>query len=78
MERMLGEPIGLVFYPPVSTIPAWATVHHLDHHKTHNCQGNLMLIDDIIHGAISRSRRKYISDHYLEFLEWQANQDRWE
>ena len=79
MQQMLMDPIGLCHLPvgdPI--IPTWATVHHIDHQKRHNCPDNLMLLDYRIHNALSRSYRKYILDHYAEFLTWQAEQDRWE
>ncbi len=77
MALMLADPIGLC-HLPAGPIPPSATVHHIDYHKRHNCQGNLMLLDNQIHNALSRSRRRFILDHYEEFVAWSADQDRWE
>lgn len=36
-------------------IPPGFTVEHVDHRRSHNCFSNLMLLDKIIHDAISFS-----------------------
>jgi hypothetical protein len=38
-------------------LPDGLTVEHLDHNRTHNCHCNLMLLDERIHGYISRKDR---------------------
>lgn len=79
MEVMLSDPVGLIFLPAVSVIPAWATVHHIDHDRQHNCTHNLMLVDKCIHNAISGSRQAYIMAHYEEWLALEVAQaERWE
>ena len=69
MEELLRDPIGLVFYPAEGRIPDWATVHHNDYDKVHNCHGNLMLLDRHIHNALSRAYRAYLLEHYAEWME---------
>jgi hypothetical protein len=38
-------------------LPERLTVEHLDHNRQHNCRGNLMLLDKVIHDAISLEYR---------------------
>lgn len=69
MECMLRRPVGLVF-PGDGKIPAGMHVHHNDHDRTHNCRSNLMLLQGCIHNALSRSYRKYLLNHWDEYMEW--------
>ena len=52
MRELLRSPIGLVFTPG-QDIPDDMTVHHVDFDKKHNCHGNLMLLEKVIHDAVS-------------------------
>ena len=74
MEEMLADPIGFVFYPPEARVPDWATTHHNDANRQHNCQGNLMLLQQCIHNAISRASQRYFMEHYAEWMEMRNRQ----
>lgn len=79
MEMLLANPVGLVFLPAVAVIPGWATVHHIDHDKQHNCGANLMLLDHRIHNAISKARRLFILANYEAWVEYNRQvEERWE
>lgn len=36
-------------------------VHHMDERKTHNCHGNLLLLQDVIHNYLSLERARIVS-----------------
>lgn len=60
VERLLENPVGLLFTPG-QKIPENMTVHHLDFTKRHNCEGNLLMLEKVIHdylynGYIARLR----------------------
>jgi len=55
-------------------LPVGFSVNHFDQNKTHNCFGNLQLLQNCIHSAISRSRWKYIQSHMEEFIVWSQRQ----
>lgn len=65
-------------------IPVGMTVNHADSIKTHNCLGNLQLLDKQIHDAISFSywkfMRTFANERWDEYVEWCQEQDkeRWE
>ena len=70
METLLLHPIAASYVFPVpGVIPEGMTVEHVDHHKPHNCIGNLMLLDVRIHNALSKASWKYFREHYAEWLE---------
>lgn len=68
MLEMLEEPVSYMLRPDM--LGDGYTVHHNDHNKTHNCQGNLMLLQKCIHDAISNSYRSYILANYSAYLQW--------
>ena len=74
MERMLAAPIGLMFAGD-GEIPAGMHVHHCDGGRRHNCQGNLMLLQECIHNAISRAHRAYLLEHWEEYVEMIAREN---
>jgi hypothetical protein len=67
MENLLRDPIGLLFIGG-GEIPDGMHVHHCDHNRRHNCEGNLMLLDSAIHNWISLAHRRYLLDHWDEYL----------
>ena len=74
MERLLARPIGLMFTGD-GEIPAGMHVHHCDGDRRHNCEANLMLLQECIHNAISRSYRAYLMAHYDEYVEMIAREN---
>jgi|ERR1017187_1917253 hypothetical protein len=74
MEQMLAAPVGLLFAGD-GEIPAGMHVHHCDGDRRHNCQGNLMLLGEAIHNAISRSYRAYLAAHWDEYMEMIAREN---
>ena len=78
MEQLLLAPVGLMYYPCCGDIPGWATVHHQDHNRQHNCPGNLILVDRAIHSALSKWRQRYILDNYEAWLEYERERGRWD
>lgn len=79
VERMLREPLcaDYVFSGDGRVrgkIPDGMTVHHQDHCRTHNCIPNLMLLEDVIHRALSKARYKWVREHYVEWEEWQRRE----
>lgn len=63
MEEMLNDPISYIL---PKTIPTGWTVHHIDYKKDNPAKGNLMLLDKILHDAISFSYYKYYQEHYMD------------
>jgi hypothetical protein len=51
MEQLLQNPIGLL-WSPGQPIPNNMTVHHVDFKCSHNCTGNLLLLETAIHNAL--------------------------
>jgi hypothetical protein len=74
MEQMLRAPVGLMFAGE-GKIPAGMDVHHFDGNRQHNCQGNLMLLQACIHNAISRSYKKFLIEHYDEYVTMVAREN---
>jgi hypothetical protein len=76
MEELLEHPLCADYvFPDKGVIPKGMTVDQMDHRRTHNCHQNLMMLQDVIHNAISRAYRKYMSEHWLEWEEM-MRQDR--
>ena len=67
IEELLEHPIGLMFSGD-GKIPPNMTVEHIDHWRTHNCIGNLMLLEKRIHDWCSRQTQKYYREHWREIL----------
>lgn len=47
------------YWAGVQEIPKGFTVHHIDFVKTHNCLGNLLLLDKTLHDALSVATYSY-------------------
>lgn len=82
IEQLLLRPIAAYYvFPGDGVIPPKMTVHHCDHRTTHNCEGNLQLLDRSIHIAIESHYRRWIIDHYKEWVAYWSTEepeDRWE
>jgi hypothetical protein len=50
-------------------------VHHCDGDRQHNHQGNLMLLQECIHNAISRSYKAYLGEHWDAYVEMVAREN---
>lgn len=77
MEQLLLNPISYI-YTPGQGIPSNMTVEHVDHRRTHNCCGNLMLLEKCIHDRISRWHQTYLMRNYDAFIEHVQEENRWE
>ena len=60
---LVEEPLGLV-WQGLQSIPTGFHVHHIDNCKTHFCLGNLMVLSEPIHNAISVSHQKFLKKFY--------------
>lgn len=82
MEQLLLRPVAAHYvFCGDGVIPSGMDVHHWDHRNTHNCEGNLQLLDKAIHNAIEQHYRKWITEHYEEWTKhWisEEAEDRWE
>jgi hypothetical protein len=48
------------YYPLAADgLPVGFTVEHVDHHRTHNCLSNMLLLQTSIHNWCSRATRSY-------------------
>jgi hypothetical protein len=74
IEELLERPISYMF-PGDGKIPENMTVEHIDHSRTHNCVGNLMLLEKRIHDWCSRQTQKYYREHWQEILERESAPD---
>jgi hypothetical protein len=69
IEEMLERPLCAAYvFPERGVIPAGYHVEHADHSRTHNCAGNLMLLDARIHNTLTWATVRYIHAHYDEWL----------
>ncbi len=76
IEKLLENPLCADYVFPIKgQIPPGMVVHHTDHCRTHNCHGNLQLLAVRIHNILSSGHRKYLLDHYEEYLDWIHEQD---
>lgn len=60
VEGLLKDPVSYMFRPGQS-IPGNMTVDHIDHNKRHNCHGNLMMLELVIHGHVSEWHRQAVA-----------------
>ena len=67
MEMALEHPISYIFLGD-GVIPKRMTVEHSDHCRTHNCLGNLLLLEKGIHDWCSLQQVKYNREHIVEYL----------
>ena len=75
IEKLLEFPISYMFHGD-GKIPEGMTVEHLDHIRTHNCCGNLMLLEKTIHDRISIMGQRYYREHWNDPPDWTTN-DEW-
>jgi len=55
------EVMALVNNPP--RIAPGIQVHHIDYNRQHNCPQNLMLLDAVLHRALTIAHRRYVRRH---------------
>lgn len=50
-------------------IPIGYHVNHADFDKTHNCPGNLQLLQSCIHNAVTAAHVRFIRENYTAYLQ---------
>lgn len=65
IEHLIASGTGGLIWINQTEIPDSMTVHHNDHVRSHNCLGNLMLLDKAIHDYLSSGDAKRKAENEL-------------
>lgn len=79
IEELLLKPLCADYvFPTPGIIPEGMHVEHVDHSRTHNCHGNLMLLQECIHNAVTQAGIRYFREHfYSNFSPSEADEPEW-